>query len=184
MEVFVIAGPNGSGKSTAAEAILPPNSTFLNADDIARIEGLGEIAAGRVFLRRLDALAEARADIAIETTLASRTLANRIVALKGMGYRFRLAFMWLDSPDLAVERVRERVAAGGHNVPEETIRRRYDAGLNNLFEMYLPLADSWSIYDGRTSDGPLLIASGGDDSPLLVYNRNKWFWIEREWRDG
>ena len=137
-----------------------------------------------MFFQRLDDLAENRADIAIETTLASRTLANRIVPLKASGYRFTLAFLWLDNPETAVARVRERRLAGGHTVPEETIRRQYAAGLRNLFEMYLPLADVWHIYDSRTSQGPLLIASGGDGSQLLVYNRINWIRIEREWRDG
>jgi predicted ABC-type ATPase len=174
LEVFVIAGPNGSGKSTAAKRIVPPTATFLNADDIAREEGLTDIAAGRVFLQRIDELAAAHADIAIETTLASRTLANRIVRLKADGYRFKLAFMWLDSADLAINRVRERVLAGGHHVPEETIRRRYTAGLGNLFELYIPLADSWRVYDNRRPRRPMPIASGRAGIVDMVYNGITW----------
>jgi predicted ABC-type ATPase len=184
LEIFVIAGPNGSGKSTAAQGYLPPNATFVNADDIARIGGVSDIAAGRIFLQCIDELAAARADIAVETTLASRSLAHRIVQLKSAGYRFTLVFLWLDNAAIAVARVRERVLAGGHNVPEETIRRRYAAGLRNLFELYMPLADVWDVYDSRGSQGPILIASGGDAKRLLVYNRRSWFRIESEWRNG
>lgn len=184
MEVLVIAGPNGSGKSTAAEAMVPPTATFLNADDIVRIEGIGEIAAGRVFLKRLDELAVARADIAIETTLASRGLAGRIASLKATGYRFELAFMWLDSADVAVSRVRERVGAGGHNIPEETIRRRYEAGLRNLFKTYLSLADAWRIYDNRFLRRPVLIASGRGEAIDMMYNRVTWNQVLRGWQDG
>lgn len=132
----------------------------------------------------MNELAAARADIAIETTLASRTLANRIVKLQSAGYRFRLAFMWLDSPDVAVERVRERVLSGGHDVPDETVRRRYAAGLRNLFELYLPLADAWRLYDNCILRRPTLIASGRAETMDIVYNRDTWYLVERRWRDG
>lgn len=116
---------------------------FVNADVIARDQGLSDVAAGRRTLAKLEALAAARRDIAFETTLASRMLLPRIQAMQAAGYGFHLTFFWLPSADMAVERVANRVASGGHSIPEDVIRRRYERGLDNFFNAYLPVADSW-----------------------------------------
>jgi predicted ABC-type ATPase len=100
-------------------------------------------------LERLDALAAARASFAFETTLASRSFARRIEAMRKEGYRFHLMYLWLRSPDFAVARVAQRVRTGGHHVPEETIRRRYGRGLKNFFELYRPIADVWRCYNAE-----------------------------------
>lgn len=84
-------------------------------------------------------------DMAFETTLASHLLAARIRRMQATGYRFHLYFFWLPSADMAVRRVAKRVAAGGHNIPEETIRRRYERGLENFFNHYSPVADTWVL---------------------------------------
>jgi predicted ABC-type ATPase len=141
--VIVIAGPNGAGKSTLAPALLRDTlhiPDFVNADTIA--EGLSAFApedasfeAGRVMLGRLKELAEAKKEFAFETTLATRFYAEWIGRLKSDGYHANLVFLWLDTVDLAIERVAARVRSGGHSIPEETIRRRFDRGLNNLFEL-------------------------------------------------
>jgi predicted ABC-type ATPase len=153
--VIVIAGPNGAGKSTMAPALLRDTLgllEYVNADTIA--EGLSAFApedasfdAGRVMLKRLRELADERKDFAFETTLASRTYAHWLGGLKESGYRVHISFLWLEDVELAVKRVRTRVVSGGHNIPEATIRRRYDRGLTNLFELYMPLVNSWRIYD-------------------------------------
>src|SRR4051794_34042485 len=151
-EVVVIAGPNGAGKSTCATTLVPEGAVFLNADEIARdLPGYpsrsADFQAGRRLLARMDELAENRADFALETTLANRSFGPRLARLREAGYRVRLLFVWLPSADLAVRRVAARVRRGGHDIPELTIRRRYAAGLSNLFELYRPIADSWQVYD-------------------------------------
>ncbi|BCG46029.1 hypothetical protein GEOBRER4_n0806 [Citrifermentans bremense] len=189
--IIIIAGPNGAGKSTTAQTLLQGTlgvTEFVNADVIA--QGLSAFnperaafQAGRVMLKRLQQLAEEREDFAFETTLASRTFAHWIQELKGTGYAFHLFFLWLPVPEFAVARVAERVEMGGHNVPEDTIRRRYQAGLSNFFTHYRHLADSWFFYDNSQSTGPLLMASGQKESGTLVNNTVVWQQITEEY-DG
>ena len=139
-KVVVLAGPNGVGKSTSAAKLLLGTfhvDEFVNADAIA--QGLSAFApdrvaieAGRVMLHRLKELAAQRASFAFETTLASRSYAPWLQNLKTTGYEVHLLFLWLPSAEMAVARVAERVCAGGHDVPEATIRRRYTAGLERI----------------------------------------------------
>jgi len=137
--LFIIAGPNGAGKSTSAGEILSgPRKVaeFVNADEIQKEAAVSEIKAARMTLSRLNALAEARKDMAFETTLASHLLLPRIRRMQASGYVFHLFFFWLPSADMAVKRVAARVASGGHHIPEDVIRRRYDRGLENFFNHY------------------------------------------------
>ena len=97
------------------------------------------------------------------------------------GYAFRLVFLWLPSPELAVERVRSRVELGGHSVPEQTIRRRYVAGLRNFFTVYRLMATTWRLYDNAGITGPRLIAEGRRDDPPSVRDRATWARLEEEW---
>lgn len=180
--LFVIAGPNGAGKSTSAPRLLTgPRrvAAFVNADDIAIMEGVGEIEAGRIMLGRLDALAGARQDFAIETTLASRSLRPRIEALKAAGYFFHLTFVWLPGADMAVERVAARVRAGGHAIPEAVIRRRYARGLENFFNLYMPFADAWQIVDNSWPDVQRPIASRDAGGPMLIEDVELWQRLSR-----
>ncbi len=157
--VYVIAGPNGAGKTTLARALLPRLSDckeFLNADLIAA--GLSPFApetqnvrAGRLLLTRLMELSRAHVSFGFETTLSGRSYVRTLSGLKENGYRVVLYFLWLPNAEQAVARVRERVRQGGHNIPEVDIRRRFDAGLRNLFQLYCPLADRWSLYDASDS---------------------------------
>lgn len=154
--LFVLAGPNGAGKSTSAPGILSGVrrvDEFVNADVIAKEQGVSEIEAGRRTLARLEALAEARRDMAFETTLASRMLLPRVKAMQATGYQFHLTFFWLPSADMAVERVAKRVASGGHAIPEDVIRRRYERGLDNFFNAYSPAADSWLLVNNTARQG-------------------------------
>ena len=157
--VVVIAGPNGAGKSTLAPALLRDTLNipeYVNADTIA--EGLSAFApedasfdAGRVMLGRLHDLAEERRSFAFETTLASRFYARWLSELKTTSdYRVSLIFLWLRDVDLAISRVAARVRLGGHSIPEETVRRRFDRGIKNLFELYIPIADAWQLYNAGT----------------------------------
>jgi len=175
--LFIIAGPNGAGKSTSAPEILTGSrrvDEFVNADVIAKEAGVSEIEAGRRTLARLEALASARRDMAFETTLASRTLLPRIKAMQAVGYLCHLTFCWLPSADMAVMRVARRVAAGGHSIPEDVIRRRYERGLENLFSDYLGIADTWRVVDNTAPPPGRLIAFRDLGRPLEVADERLW----------
>jgi predicted ABC-type ATPase len=152
---------------------------FVNADTIA--QGLSAFAqervalqAGRIMLKRLAELASARASFGFETTLASRSYAPWLRELQSGGYEIHLLFLWLPSADLAIARVAERVRLGGHDVPEETIRRRYDAGLANFLTLYMPLADSWQLIDNGAASIPNRIAVGGSRGPAQIHDPLTW----------
>jgi predicted ABC-type ATPase len=179
--VVVLAGPNGAGKSTAAPALLHGAlgvAEFVNADVIARglsafnAEGAA-LAAGRVMLDRLKTLARQRGSFAFETTMASRSFAPWLVDLKKTGYTLHLVFLWLSSSELAVQRVAERVALGGHDVPADIIRRRYGAGLRNFFSLYQPLASTWRLYDA-SGRAPRLIAQKMPRGSAQIYDKKTW----------
>lgn len=167
-ELLIIAGPNGAGKSTLAPSLIRDFlniKEFVNADVIAQglaafdVESVA-VEAGRIMLTRLRDMASNRKSFAFETTLAARSYATWIEELKKEGYRFHLIFLWLPSSEFATERVAERVTAGGHNIPQETVKRRYTAGLRNFFALYQPLADMWRLYDNSDLYLAQLIASG------------------------
>jgi len=180
--VVVIAGPNGAGKSTTAPRLLRGAlavGEFVNADPIA--QGLSAfrpqsvaLAAGRVMLARLRTLAAARESFAFETTLASRTFAPWLRALRGGGFRVHLAFLSLPSADLAVARVAERVRQGGHDVPEDVIRRRFAMGLSNFFSIFEPVADSWQMFDNSEIGGPRLIAARNPGASAGIEDAGAW----------
>jgi predicted ABC-type ATPase len=169
--VVVLAGPNGAGKSSSAESILQDGlgiDEFVNADVIARgLSGFkperAAVAAGRIMLARLRELASQRQSFAFETTLASRTFAPWLADLIRTDYQFHLIFLWLPSADMAVARVASRVREGGHDVPEATIRRRYEAGLRNFSELYQPMARTWRLCDNSGAPQTRLIAAGEGD---------------------
>ncbi len=187
--VIIIAGPNGAGKSTTAPAILNAAlgvTEFVNADTIA--QGLSAFnpenaafQAGRVMLGRLQQLAGDKENFAFETTLASKTFAHWLKGLKVEGYSFHLFYLWLPSPEFAIARVAERVRMGGHNVPEDTIRRRYHAGPKNFFQMYRPIADSWRFYDNSSPGEPRLISSGENDTIEHVIDEPVWETLKRSY---
>lgn len=181
-QVIILAGPNGAGKTTAARGLLHDYlklGEFVNADTIAA--GLAAFAperaafaAGRIMLERLHELVVQRADFAFETTMASRTFAPWLRTLREDGYEVQVVFLWLRSSKLAVQRVRKRVKQGGHDVPVETIERRYAAGLRNFFNLYKPLADRWRLYDNSRIAQPNLIASGDHGAPIIVHGQTTW----------
>jgi len=153
--IVILAGPNGAGKTTSAKKLLQGVmgiDEFVNADVIAQgLSGFSPervaLTAGSIMLHRIQELASAGRSFAFETTLASRTFAPWLRKYKQAGYRIDLVFLWLSSADVAVQRVAERVSRGGHDIPEETIRRRYQRGLVNFFSLYQPLADAWQMVD-------------------------------------
>jgi predicted ABC-type ATPase len=172
--LFVIAGPNGAGKSTSAPELLSGVrrvAEFVNADVIQKEEGVSEIQAGRRTLERLSALADAGLDMAFETTLASTLLLARIRRMQASGYAFHLYFFWLPSADMAVRRVAARVASGGHHIPEDVIRRRYDRGLDNFFNHYFSAADAWTFFDNTAGSARGIAWRDVGDSVRVGDNR-------------
>lgn len=187
--IIVLAGPNGAGKTTTAPALLRNRLgvlEFVNADVIAQgLSGFGPeraaIAAGRVMLTRIDELAQQRVSFAFETTLASRSFAPWLQRRIETGYQFHLLFLWLPSAAFAVERVADRVRLGGHGVPEETIRRRYAAGLRNFFDLYRPLATTWSMHDNSQPGTMNLIAAGKGHRITRIPQEDVWKRIREEY---
>ncbi|MFN6088466.1 MAG: zeta toxin family protein [Cyclobacteriaceae bacterium] len=165
--LYIIAGCNGAGKTTASNTILPTIlncKEFINADSIAA--GLSPFdaekyafEAGRLMLRRIDQMIREKADFAIETTLSSRNYLSKVSNAKLVGYRVVILFFWLNNKSLAIRRVKNRVSNGGHSIPIDVIKRRYERGLRNFFDLYIPKSDYWSFFDN--SNGIVeLIADG------------------------
>jgi len=175
--LYIIAGCNGAGKTTASFTVLPEMldcEEFINADEIAR--GLSPfnpdkaaIEAGRLMLSKIDRLISNNEDFAFETTLATRSYAKTIIKAKENGYSVTLVFFWLDSVDLAIERVKTRVLEGGHNIPKVVITRRYHSGLSNLFSIYIPICDYWMIFNNSGSPSEL-IAEGYSNKDIDIKN--------------
>ena len=181
-QVILIAGPNGAGKSTLAPHLLRDTfdlPEYVNADAIAvGLSGFdpegAALQAGRVMLERLHSLAEQNKSFAFESTLASRSYAPWLTHLKQRGYKVHILFLWLRSAELALYRVKERARTGGHDVPEDVIRRRYVRGIRNLFHLYQPLADTWTIFDNSDSPNPVLVASGHGSTAIYILRTQIW----------
>ena len=176
--LYIIGGCNGAGKTTASYTVLPEIldcREFVNADEIAH--GLSpfnpenvSIEAGRLMLKRIDELLEKDITFSIETTLATKSYINLVRRAHTKGYSVNLLFFWLRSPELAIQRVAERVKNGGHNIPTDIIERRYSAGICNLFNLYMPEIDYWSIYD-NSANPRKQIACGGKDKETIIIEK-------------
>jgi predicted ABC-type ATPase len=179
--LYIIAGCNGAGKTTASFTILPEMLNcreFVNADSIAA--GLSPfnpesvaIEAGRIMLMRINELLRAKVDFAFETTLATRSYLSLIKDAQAAGYRVTLLFIWLDSPETAIQRVARRVAKGGHNIPQDVVERRYYRGISNLITLFIPVADTWMIVNSaNVVIEP--IAEGGLGIGSIISNDYIW----------
>lgn len=163
--IFIIAGPNGAGKTTFATEFLPNEADcplFINTDLIAAgLNPFGPdqvgVRAGRLVLNQIREYALRGESFAFETTLSGRGYARRIPHWRKQGYRVKLFFLQLPTPEMAVARVAQRVREGGHDVPEEVIRRRFDAGRRNFEQVYRGLVDGWILYD-NSGDEPKRLA--------------------------
>ena len=163
--ILIIAGPNGAGKTTFAREFLLNEATcptFINADLIAA--GMNPfqpeeeaIRAGRLMLKLIDEHVSRGDSFAFETTLSGRAYARKIPLWRKMGYEVVLYFLTLPSADDAIRRVAERVRGGGHNIPTETVRRRFHTGRRNFDEVYQDIVDEWQLFDNR-GDRPVLLA--------------------------
>ena len=177
--LYIISGCNGAGKTTASYSVLPDMlncKEFVNADEIAK--GLSPfqpekvaIESGRIMLNRIKDLLKQNVDFALETTLATKSYVQFICEAQNKGYSVTLVYFWLNSQELAIERVKTRVLSGGHNIPEETIIRRYNAGIKNLSKLYLPICDYWMIIDN--SEPPFqIIAEGIKNENIEIANQD------------
>lgn len=178
--MYIIAGPNGAGKTTASFAILPEMfmcEEFVNADEIA--SGLSpfhpenvSIQAGRLMLERINTLLSQHVNFAFETTLATKSYASFVRRAHGEGYRVSLIFLALDSPELAIERVRTRVSEGGHHIPTDVIIRRFEHGLRNLFRLYMPIVDEWIFVNN--SSIPFRTIAHGTATEAVIHEEKTW----------
>lgn len=166
--LYIVAGCNGAGKTTAFRSRLSEQFNvplFINADEIARemcpenVESAA-FAAGRCMLQRIDEQLEQNESFCIETTLSTRNFYTLVHKAHAKGFKVALFFYWLESSDLAVARVALRVKSGGHNIPTDIIHRRYERGIHNLFNLYIPIVDYWHI-DNNSGFVPMQIAEGG-----------------------
>jgi predicted ABC-type ATPase len=165
-EVYIVGGPNGSGKTTFVKQFLPQYvkvKNFVNADDIA--VGLSpldrdsmNIRSGRLMLELIEDYKRKGESFGFETTLAGKRWLRMIKELKQAGYKVFIYFLDLTEADLAVSRVRYRVETGGHDIPEETIRRRYLRSRHNFWYTYKGLADNWYLFN-NSSKNPVVIAN-------------------------
>lgn len=175
--LYIIGGCNGAGKTTASYTILPEIlecKEFVNADEIAR--GLSPfnpnstaIDAGKLMLKRIRELLGRGESFAIETTLATRSYVNLVRQAQAVGYVVTLVFFWLRTPELALQRIAERVKSGGHDIPVTTARRRYISGISNLFNIFVPEIDFWMLYDNSVSPR-IFVARGGKELQTTVYD--------------
>jgi predicted ABC-type ATPase len=180
--VIVLAGINGAGKTTASRSLLANTlqvMTFVNADIIAQglsgfDPGAAALRAGRIMLEQLEELAAQRANFAFETTLAGRTYAGWLNSLRQEGYQVHLFYFWLKTVELAISRVATRVKKGGHHVADATIRQRYERSVQNLFQLYIPVVNSWKVYDNSSGGSPLLIAEGTRGTDGIIYVPDTW----------
>jgi len=179
--VYVIGGPNGAGKSTSARLLLDGLRVhdFVNADTIARGISAGAaagqaLAAGRILLERIREYGRREVDFAFETTMASRRLESRLAELRAAGYQLHILYLWLPSPEVAMQRVHARMRAGGHGIPEETVRRRYRRGLARFLNHAREQAHGWVLYDNSALMGPRPVASGGRGVKGGVHDEDTW----------
>ena len=165
--IYIISGCNGAGKTTASMTILPEFldcQEFVNADMIA--SGLSPFKpenvafeSGRIMLERIDFLMKTNQSFAIETTLATKSYKNKLLDAIENGYQIKFLFFWLPSYEMAIDRVAIRVSEGGHNIPKDIIKRRYFRGIENLFNIYIPLAHDWAVFE-NSNKHPEIVAQG------------------------
>jgi predicted ABC-type ATPase len=163
--ILLVAGPNGAGKTTFARrlAVLRPEAVFVNADEAAQelpqefAAATRNFRAGRMALDSLKALLDTGSDVILETTLAGRSYRNAIPGWRARGYDVALYYLRLHTVDASLERIRRRVAAGGHDIPEVDARRRFKRSLAG-FEEVKWLVNTWYLFDSLEGRSELVVA--------------------------
>ncbi|MFA5553169.1 MAG: zeta toxin family protein [Phycisphaerae bacterium] len=172
---FIIAGPNGAGKTTFALRYLPQIAdcrNFVNADLIAYgfspFDSLSaQYEAGRLFLQEIYSKIDKREDFAFETTLAGRSHISLLKKLRQDGWQIVLFFLWIPDAAFSKSRVRERVKHGGHNIPDDTIYRRFPRIIHNFIKIYIPLCDRIICYDNSRPKYIPVFEQVGQDISIL-----------------
>jgi len=175
--LYILSGCNGAGKTTASYTLLPEMlecSQFVNSDEFAKSlspfdPSAASVSASRYMLMRIRYLLSRRETFSIETTLATRSLVGIIQQAKELGYKVILLYFWLSTPEQAIQRVADRVSAGGHNIPEDVIRRRYRMGITYFFNTYSPICDRWVLADNSKS--PFVVVAEGSKTETFVKNQ-------------
>ncbi len=181
-KLYIVSGCNGSGKTTASYSLLPEMlecSEFVNSDEFAK--GLSPygpekvpLQASRYMLMKIQYLFRKKKDFGIETTLATRTMLRMIADAQKGGYFVTVIYFWLDSPELAAERVRARVEKGGHNISRDTIVRRYYMGLEYFFSDYTRLCDRWILADNTNPPFKVVAEGFKESGEVIVRDRDKY----------
>jgi predicted ABC-type ATPase len=179
--VVILAGPNGGGKTSSAPVLLRDElrvAEFVNADVIARgLSGFSAdavaVEAGRIMLRRLEELAVSKQDFALETTLSGNAFLGAVERWRSTGYTIRIVYLWLRSAEAAINRVHERAMQGGHSVPDDVVRRRYERGMTNFAYRYREAADRWHFYDNTDPLDRRAVARGNAGA-VEVIDAERW----------
>jgi len=177
-----MAGPNGAGKTTFAKKFLPQYAkcqNFINADLIA--QGLAPfspssaaIQAGKLVLAQIHDFSKRGVTFAFETTLSGKTYQALITGLQNRGYKVHMFFLWIPTPALSISRIQDRVAEGGHDIPKQDARRRFKRSIHNFFSLYMPLADSWMLFNNAAAT-PELIAKWEKGNNVTTVHNEKLF---------
>ena len=178
--LFILCGCNGAGKTTASYTMLPEIldcHEFVNSDEFAKSlspfdPSTASVSASRYMLMRIEFLLGQGTDFSIETTLATRSLVSIIRRARERGYTITILYLWVQSPEIAIKRVADRVNHGGHNINDDVLRRRYRMGLKYLFNTYMPLCDRWIIVDNTSS--PFVVIAEGSSGRLVIKDSDKF----------
>ena len=187
--LYILSGCNGAGKTTASYTFLPEIldcREFVNSDEFAKSlspfdPSIASVSASRYMLMRIQYLLEKGSDFSIETTLATRSLVGVIQEARSRGYTVTLLYLWVQAPEIAIQRVKDRVASGGHNIPEKVLRRRYVTGIKYLFDIYMPLCDRWMIGDNTIP--PFTLVAEGDKKRIIIKDEEKFKKIRKVTED-
>ncbi len=178
--MYIISGCNGSGKTTASYSLLPQILDciqFVNTDEFAKSINPGNpekaaLAASRLMVKKINYLIARKVSFAIESTLAVRTLLQTTQRAQANGYEVTVIYFWLRNPEMAIDRVRARVAAGGHSIPHDVIIRRYHVGLHYFIRDYTRVCDKWLLVDNSTY--PFTVVAEGTNTSSNIIDPEKY----------